>query len=211
MRHVGRYHAGDRVFSAKDFLSLGYGSRRAIDTALNRLAKSGKLRRVARGLYDRPRINPDLKRPAAPSLDAVVDAIARRDGIATMNDNMVAANVHGLTTGVPSRPRYVTNGHSRDVVVGGRRLELRHRPARIMRWASSRAAGIVQALDFLGKDLATDPTVVAKLRMRTSHAAKRDLARNMAMLPTWMIPVARAITLESATDGSTHTVRQSKP
>ena len=204
MRHVGHHGAGKRVFSAKDFLSLGYGSRRAIDTALCRLTKAGKLRRVARGLYDRPRINPDLKRPATPDLDAVVDAIARRDGTAMMVDNMVAANVYGLTTGVPSRPRYVTSGHSRDVAVGARRLELKHRPARITRWASSQAAGIVQVLDFLGKDVAAHPTVVAKLKAQASHAARRALARDMATLPTWMIPIARAILTGNAADEATH-------
>lgn len=193
LRHVRQYRAGTRVFSAKDFLRLGYGSRRAIDTALCRLAKVGALRRVSRGLYDRARINPDLKRPAIPNVDAVVDAVARRDGISVMPDNIVAANANGVTTGVPSRLRYVTSGHSRDISVAGRIVELRHRASRITRWAASEAAPIVQSLDYLGKDQALNPAAVAKLRGRASDAAKCALARNMVTLPSWMIPVARDI------------------
>jgi hypothetical protein len=196
MRSVSRVKAGSQVFCAKDFLRLGYGTRQAIDTALCRLVKAGKLRRVARGLYDRPRINPALQRAASANLDAVVSAIARRDGITVMPDNMVAANTHGLTTGVPSRPRYVTSGPSRDISVGGRVVELRHRPPRITHWATSDAAGIVQSLDFLGKDVAQNPSAIAKLRARASDAAKRALARDMSMLPSWMIPAAREIATE---------------
>ena len=151
VRYIGRHGAGSRVFAPKDFLSLGYGSRRAIDTALCRLAKAGKLRRVARGLYDRPRIDPELQRPATPNLDAVVDAIARRDGTAIMTDNMVAANVHRSHYWRPLAPA-IRNQRS-FARCGCRRspLKLKHRPAKITRWATSQAAEIVQAFDFWGK------------------------------------------------------------
>jgi predicted transcriptional regulator of viral defense system len=39
---------------------LDLGSRQAVDLALHRLAKKGTLRRLARGLYDYPRIDPEL-------------------------------------------------------------------------------------------------------------------------------------------------------
>src|SRR5439155_15380045 len=44
------------VFSPTDFLDLG--SRDAVDKALSRMAATGKIRRVARGLYDVPRHHP---------------------------------------------------------------------------------------------------------------------------------------------------------
>ena len=47
-----------RVFTRSDFLDLG--STDAIGMALQRLLKAGKLRRVARGLYDMPRTHPLL-------------------------------------------------------------------------------------------------------------------------------------------------------
>mgnify|MGYP007124327236 CR=1 FL=1 len=46
------------VITPGDFLDLG--SRQAVDLALHRLAKKGTLRRLARGLYDYPRIDPVL-------------------------------------------------------------------------------------------------------------------------------------------------------
>ena len=46
------------VVTPSDFLDLG--SRQAVDLTLHRLVKKGTLRRLTRGLYDYPRIDPDI-------------------------------------------------------------------------------------------------------------------------------------------------------
>jgi hypothetical protein len=46
------------VVTPGDFIDLG--GRQAVDLALHRLAKTGTLRRLTRGLYDYPRIDSDL-------------------------------------------------------------------------------------------------------------------------------------------------------
>ena len=43
------------VWTPVDFLDLG--SREAIDQALHRLTRAGAIRRIARGLYDKPAFN----------------------------------------------------------------------------------------------------------------------------------------------------------
>ena len=43
------------VWTPQDFLDLG--PREALDQALHRLTRSGDIRRIARGLYDRPALN----------------------------------------------------------------------------------------------------------------------------------------------------------
>jgi len=51
---AGRIQASpDTVWTPVDFLDLG--SREAVDKALQRLALADQLRRLDRGLYDRPR------------------------------------------------------------------------------------------------------------------------------------------------------------
>ena len=44
---------GRWVWTPRDFLDLG--SRAAVDQALSRLAREGRLRRIGHGLYDMPR------------------------------------------------------------------------------------------------------------------------------------------------------------
>jgi predicted transcriptional regulator of viral defense system len=46
----------EKAFSAKDFLDIA--SRTTIDVSLASLTSSGKIRRVRRGLYDMPKVNP---------------------------------------------------------------------------------------------------------------------------------------------------------
>ena len=66
-----------------------------MDSALSRLVAAGRIRRIARGLYDLPRTNPRLG-PLAPSVDAVVKAVADRDRV--QPTGAYAANTLGLTT-----------------------------------------------------------------------------------------------------------------
>jgi hypothetical protein len=47
-----RGHDRGKVFTPKDFLDLG--SRDAADQSLSRLAKSGEIQRLGRGLYHYP-------------------------------------------------------------------------------------------------------------------------------------------------------------
>jgi uncharacterized protein DUF6088 len=91
---------------------LRSGRRRTFSTSavatpstkvLQRLAQAGQLRRIDRGLYDTPRVNPLTKKPAVPDYyRQVIDAVARRDQVRMLVDGMTAANDLGLTTAVPS-------------------------------------------------------------------------------------------------------------
>src|SRR5271168_5295942 len=65
------------VWTPVDFLDLA--PRDAVDKALQRLARSGTLRRIDRGLYDRPQSNRLTGKPTVPDYRAVIDAISRRD------------------------------------------------------------------------------------------------------------------------------------
>ena len=101
MQRVSVHNSGGWVCTPKDFLDLG--SREAVDQALSRLAKAGRLRRVGHGLYDAPRISNVLNRTAPVNLDAAIAALARRDGVRIMPAGLVAANQLGLTNAVPAK------------------------------------------------------------------------------------------------------------
>src|SRR6516164_5062047 len=66
-----------QVWTPNDFLDLG--TRPAVDKALQRLALSGDLRRIDRGLYDLPRVNTLTGKPNTPDYTAIIDAVARRE------------------------------------------------------------------------------------------------------------------------------------
>lgn len=62
---------------------LDFGTRDAVDQALHRLTRGKQIRRFARGLYDKPKINSLTGKPTNPDSHAVIDALSRRDQIRT--------------------------------------------------------------------------------------------------------------------------------
>ena len=196
MQRMSAHDSGKWVCTPRDFLDLG--SREAVDQALYRLVKAGQLRRVGHGLYDMPRISEVLKRPAPVDLDAVIAALARRDGVRIMLDGLVAANQLGLTNAVPAKASYVTDGHTRSLKIDGRTVRFRHAGPGVMQWAGKPAAPVVQALRWLGPDAAADARVVSTLRRLLPDDVKRDLLQNSRDLPGWALPLARTITTDEA-------------
>lgn len=196
MQRVSEHERGTWVCTPKDFLDLG--SRPAVDQALSRLARAERLRRVGHGLYDMPRISRLLNRPAPVDLDAAVAALARRDGVRHMPDNLVAAHRLGLTNAVPARVSYVTDGHSRLLEIDGRTIRFRHAGPKIMRWAGRPSAPVVQALWWLGPRTAADDHIIATLSRQLPDNVKLDLLHHSRDLSGWALPLARSIASHQA-------------
>src|SRR5882757_5389794 len=90
-RVMSRARASGRgsVFTPTDFLNIA--GRASVDQALSRLAKSGKLRRLAQGLYDFPKVHPKLGF-LSPAPDDVARAMARETGSRVQIAGARAAN-----------------------------------------------------------------------------------------------------------------------
>jgi predicted transcriptional regulator of viral defense system len=127
------------VVTPGDFLDLG--SRQAVDLALHRLAKKGTLRRLARGLYDYPRIDPELGL-LSPTIDTLVKALKGRDKILLQPSGGYAANLLGLSDQVPMKIVFLTDGPARRVQFGKQVILLKHTTPRAMATAG-RVSGLV--------------------------------------------------------------------
>lgn len=176
------------VFTPSDFLDLA--GRSAVDQALSRLVKNGRLRRLARGLYDFPRVHPKLG-PLSPAPDDVAQALARETGSQVQVAGPVAANALGLSSQVPAKSLYLTDGPSRRVVIGKRVVDLRHASPKHLIAPGSAAGTVVQALRHLGPSRAADIVRVASRHLSTSD--KKKLASTVIRAPAWMRPTLHAI------------------
>ena len=169
------------VFTPSDFLDVA--ARAAVDQALSRLVKNGKLRRLARGLYDFPKVHPKLG-PLSPALDDVAQALARETGSQVQISGARAANALGLTTQVPARSTYLTDGPSRRVVLGKRVVDLRHASPKHLIAPGSAAGTVVQALRHVGHVRAADVVQIAARRLSAND--KKTLASSAVLAPEWM-------------------------
>ena len=161
---------------------LHLGSRAAVDQALSRLARRGRLMRVCQGVYVRPIETRFGTRP--PAIEKVIARLSALWGEVIVPSGGAAANVLGLTEQVPVRPVYLTSGPTRQLQLGDQRVQLRHAP----RWqlvAPHRPAGdIVRALAWLGPDEAE-----TRLRVLAPRIPDEDLAELVdarATLPAWL-------------------------
>ena len=111
------------VFTPKHLLALS--NRAAIDQSLHRLVQQGLIRRIARGIYDIPVVHPTFG-PLSPTADAIAKAVADASGYTLQVSPARAANLLGLSTQVPAKLVYLTDGSSRQLKVGNQVLQLRH-------------------------------------------------------------------------------------
>ncbi len=185
-----RAHSGGRggVFTPKDFLDIA--ARAAVDQGLSRLVKTGKLRRLARGLYDFPKLHPTLG-PLSPSPDVVAQALVRETGSLVQIDGARAANALGLSTQVPAQSTYLTDGPSRRVVLGKRVIHVRHASPKHLVLPGSAAGTVVQALRHVGATRAADVARVATGSLSVHD--KKTLAAATVQAPDWMRPTLVAI------------------
>jgi hypothetical protein len=194
MRRVRASGRGS-VFTPSDFLKLA--ARAAVDQALSRLVKGGKLRRLARGLYDFPKMHPKLG-PLSPAPDDVAHALARETGSQVQIAGARAANALGLSTQVPAKSSYLTDGPSRRVVLGNRVVDLRHASPKHLIAPGSPAGTVVQALRHLGSLRADDVAQVAADLL--SARDKKTLASTAGQAPAWMQPTLFSIANAAPSD-----------
>ena len=195
-RLVGKDPA--RVFTPADFLDLG--TPHAVGMAMSRMVRAGRLRRVARGLYDVPRTHP-LLGELSPSTDALVQAVARRDGVVVQPLDVEATNLLGLSEQVVARPVYETNGPSRTLRVGGVDIEFKHRSPRRVTAAAESSNLVFAALRGLGKAHVTLGRI-AHLQKLLPPKQRTQLLKDLPLAPVWMHPFLRHIAGQAVIDAA---------
>lgn len=184
-----------KAFSAKDFLDIA--SRGTIDMALSGLTRDGTIRRIRRGLYDMPKINPALGGKLSPDIDEAARAIARRQRWKIVPEGAWAANLLGLSTQVPSKIIYLTDGPNNEVPIGRRSIYFKHARPKAMAGPEGKMALVVQALRHLGKD-GVGPREIETLRAGLSPAERRKLVKDTRFGVDWIYEVANKIAEKTA-------------
>lgn len=180
------------AFTAKDFWDLG--TRSSAFMALSALAKQGKIRRISRGLYDLPQHSELLGGPLAPNFDQVAHAIARKTGTRIQPSGALAANMLGLSEQVPAKIVYLTDGASRTIRIGAQTITFKQTsPKELL--PNEKAAMVVHALRFLGKEAVTDE-IVLKIRKILSPAERKRLLKHAKYTSTWVPDIVRLIAAE---------------
>jgi len=187
-RRVQRSASGT-VFTPDSFATMG--SRSAIDKALQRMVARGELRRLSRGLYDKPR-HDELLGTLWPSVDAIVKAVAGKDRIRTQPTGVYAANLLGLSEQVPAQVVLLTDGISRTVQAGPMKISFKRTTPRQMAAAGRLSGLLIQAFKSLGAPHVT-PTRLQRLRQTLPAEERAKVLQDLALAPAWMRPLLREV------------------
>jgi hypothetical protein len=133
-----------------------------------------------------------LNQPLTPSPDELVRAWAKNNGLKVVPSGARAANALGLSTQVPAKIIYYTNGRTQTLKLGPYTVQLLNRGPKTMDVSGRTASLVLQALRHIGRD-GVRPEVVHRLQSTLSPKKKAELNRNLHHAVGWMQPVIKEI------------------
>ncbi|MDD4368982.1 MAG: DUF6088 family protein [Oscillospiraceae bacterium] len=178
------------AFIASDFFDLSdYENVRKI---LNRLTDAKKIRRLLPGVYDAPRYSKLLIEWEAPNLHEVALALARKYNWSIAPTGNTALNVLGLSTQVPGKWMYISDGRYVTYNVAGTLLEFKHRANGEISGLSKEVAMVIQAIQAIGKDQMTEESLKI-LRDFLSDSERQELLIKGKATKSWVYQIIREI------------------
>jgi len=178
------------AFCASDF-SAEFG-RNTIDWVLRNLTAEGTIRRVCRGVYDYPKYSELLQQELSPDFDQVAQAFARKFNWRIQPTGDAALNLLGLSTQVPGRLVYLSDGPSRQYEICDYTLAFKKSALKDVGFKYRESGLIVQALKALGKER-VDETVITAIRKQLDDKACKQVLKDTVTATGWVYEVIKRI------------------
>ena len=175
---IARKKAGGLIFPS-DF--RGKGTDSAIKKALARLSEKGAIKRLAHGIYYIPIIDPVLGE-MRPGADDVVKMLAQKERIRVQPAGAYALHRLGLTTQVPTRRVYITNGHARHFMLGKMEIKFKPTTSKKLSRKGKISSLVIQAIEELGADK-IDAETEMKIRELLLREDPRLLKHDLELAP----------------------------
>lgn len=181
--------AGD-VFIISDFSDIA--DTTAVRKVLSRLEEDGKIRRIMRGVYDRPEYNDFLGEYVEPVPDKVAHALARNFGWTIVPCGDTALNMLGLSTQVPAVWLYVSDGNYKEYTYNNTTIQFKRTTNKEISKISYKTALVIQALKALGKDKITDE-MIKKIKAATSKEERSAMFSEAKYATSWIYDIIKDI------------------
>lgn len=188
----------ERIREAKDgtvFISADFADIADTETIrrnLNRLTQAGMLRRILKGVYEKPEYSEMLKEYVAADPDAVAKALARNYHWTIAPCGNTALNLLGLSTQVTAVWSYISDGPYKNYEWNSTKLEFKHRTNKEITGLSYMTALVIQALKTLGQTNVTSKTIQS-LSSRLSEKDKIAMLREATESTDWVYNAIRQI------------------
>jgi hypothetical protein len=173
------------LFFTKDFAELGDGETHR--KALERLTKRGEIMRVSRGIYAIPQKS-KLSGTLTPSYSKVIRDVLKRDKAKVIPTGSLAKNLLGLSTQVPMKTVYLTNGSPRKLQIGKMTVIFKRTSPKNLSSKGKLSTLAIQALKTMKKDNVTDEHI-EKIVTILKNENQKYLAHDIQLAPNWIAEI----------------------
>ncbi|SDX01595.1 Transcriptional regulator, AbiEi antitoxin, Type IV TA system [Hydrobacter penzbergensis] len=172
---------GQLVFP-DEFLQLG--SAEAVHMALSRLAQEKVITRLGKGIYIKPKNDPIIGQ-VVPSLEEIARAIAEKENVTIRPTGAYALNRLGLSTQVPMKVVFLTNGNSRSIRIGRGTLTFKKTTPKKLSAKNEKVFLVIQALQELGESNVTDE-VLSRLLQILENVSTAEIRADAKYAPQFI-------------------------
>ena len=176
------------VFVAPDFADIA--DTATIRQGLKRLYQSGIIRRIIRGVYEKPKYSKLLDEYVAADPDAVAKALARCYHWTIAPCGNTALNLLGLSTQVTAVWSYISDGPYKTYEWNSTKLEFKHRTNKEITGLSYMTSLVIQALKTLGRINVT-PEIIQTLSEKLSEDEKQACLKEATESTDWVYDTIR--------------------
>lgn len=172
---------GVLIFS-EDFSDIG--NSKSISKNLEILVNEGILLRVARGIYYLPKIDKQMGE-LLPDIEQVAKAIAEREKARIVSSGLSAIQKLGLSTQVPLKAVYHTDGSPRKLKIGKASLIFKRTTTRNLALKGPISSLVVRALKEMGQTKVIEEhirIVIEKLKKEE----KVNILHDAKLAPVWI-------------------------
>lgn len=177
------------VLFVNDFLD--FGSPESIKKALLRLKEKDVLIRLAHGIYLYPKVDRELG-VLYPSTEEIANGIARRDKARITPTGIQALNKLGLSTQVPLKTVYLTDGATRSIKVGKRIITFKKTSPKNLLPKGEISSLAIQALRTIGQSK-VDHNTLKKLWTALKKETKENILHDAKLAPAWINKILRQL------------------
>jgi hypothetical protein len=161
-----------------------YGSAESVKKALLRLNEKETIVRLAHGIYLYPKVDKELG-ILFPSTEDIALAIARRDKVRIIPTGVQALNKLGLSTQVPMKLVYLTDGGTRNIKVGKRTISFKNTSPKNLFMKGEISSLVIQALKTIGNSKLDDSTLL-KIQNILKKEKKDNIINDAKLAPVWI-------------------------
>lgn len=170
------------IFFVDDFLD--FGTSESVKKSLLRLEEKQKIKRLSHGIYYKPKLS-EIIGELIPSIEDIANAIARRDHARIIPTGAFAENILGLTTQVPMKFTFLTDGAARLIKVGNRTINFKSTVPKNLATKGKISTLVIQALKQIKKEN-VDEIILNKITEQLKNEEQINILHDAKLAPAWI-------------------------